>query len=228
MSKGLKISSLYSLEHTIAKDIFEGKDYPWEVLPLIGQYIIELGKTLDKEEYNQVADNVWIHKTAKVFESAYINGPTIMMGYINEDEETAKTLVNHSDGKIWLHTGDLGYRNEDGLLFYSSRLKRMIITNGYNVYPIELEEIISKCECVSSCTVVGIPHKTKGQTPKAVIVLKDGYEDTLETKAKVRAYCKEHLAAYAVPSEIEYRKSVPVTAIGKVAYRELEKKHKKK
>ena len=157
-----------------------------------------------------------------------INGPTIMMGYINEDEETAKTLVNHSDGKIWLHTGDLGYRNEDGLLFYSSRLKRMIITNGYNVYPIELEEIISKCECVSSCTVVGIPHKTKGQTPKAVIVLKDGYEDTLETKAKVRAYCKEHLAAYAVPSEIEYRKSVPVTAIGKVAYRELEKKHKKK
>ena len=92
----------------------------------------------------------------------------------------------------------------------------------------ELEEIISKCECVSSCTVVGIPHKTKGQTPKAVIVLKDGYEDTLETKAKVRAYCKEHLAAYAVPSEIEYRKSVPVTAIGKVAYRELEKKHKKK
>ena len=78
MSKGLKISSLYSLEHTIAKDIFEGKDYPWEVLPLIGQYIIELGKTLDKEEYNQVADNVWIHKTAKVFESAYINGPAII------------------------------------------------------------------------------------------------------------------------------------------------------
>ena len=71
------------LEHTIAKDIFEGKDYPWEVLPLIGQYIIELGKTLDKEEYNQVADNVWIHKTAKVFESAYINGPAIFLFTIN-------------------------------------------------------------------------------------------------------------------------------------------------
>mgnify|MGYP001114013589 CR=1 FL=1 len=150
-------------------------------------------------------------------------GPNVMLGYYENDEETNKVL---KDG--WFYTGDLGYRNEDGLLFYSSRLKRMIITNGYNVYPIELEEIISKCECVSSCTVVGIPHKTKGQTPKAVIVLKDGYEDTLETKAKVRAYCKEHLAAYAVPSEIEYRKSVPVTAIGKVAYRELEKKHKKK
>lgn len=153
-----------------------------------------------------------------------VSGPTVMMGYINESEETKKTLVLHSDGKIWLHTGDLGYRNEDGQFFYSSRLKRMIITNGYNVYPVELEEIISKCEYVKSCTVVGIPHKTKGQTPKAVIVLKDGVEENIEIRSKIRKYCKDNLANYAVPTEFEYRKTLPVTAVGKVAYRDLEKK----
>ena len=153
-----------------------------------------------------------------------ISGPTIMMGYINEDEETKKTLVKHNDGKIWLHTGDLGYIDDTGRIFYTSRLKRMIISNGYNIYPIELEEIISKCSLVSSCTVVAVPHSTKGQTPKAVIVLKKGIEDNLENKGKVRRYCKENLANYAVPTEFEYRTDMPVTAVGKVAYRELEKK----
>ena len=157
-----------------------------------------------------------------------ISGPTIMMGYINESEETKKTLILHSDGKVWLHTGDLGYRDENGLFFYSSRLKRMIITNGYNVYPVELEEIISKCEYVKACTVVGVPHKTKGQTPKAVIVLKDGVEENIEIRSKIRKYCKENLANYAVPTEFEYRITLPVTAVGKVAYRDLEKNKTKK
>lgn len=155
-----------------------------------------------------------------------ISGPTVMMGYINEDKETKKVLVKHNDDKIWLHTGDLGYIDETGRVFYSSRLKRMIITNGYNVYPIELENIISKHESVSSCTVIGIPHKTKGQTPKAVIVLKEGIEPTLDLKSEIRMYCKKNIAAYAVPTEFEYRKSMPVTAIGKVAYRELESSKK--
>ncbi len=153
-----------------------------------------------------------------------ISGPTVMMGYINEDEETKKTLVVHNDGKTWLHTGDLGYINKDGLLFYTSRIKRMIITNGYNVYPIELEEIISKCEYVDSCTVVAIPHRIKNQTPKAVIVLKKDVEDTPEVRAEIKRYCYRNIAKYAVPTEFEYRKSIPRTAVGKVAYRDLEKK----
>lgn len=163
-----------------------------------------------------------IEKTPGEIGEICVNGPTVMMGYINEDEETAKTLVLHNDGKIWLHTGDLGSMDETGRIFYSSRLKRMIITNGYNVYPIELEDIIAKCPLVSSCTVVGVPHKTKGQTPKAVIVLKDGVEEDLDTKTEIRKYCKANLAAYAVPTEYEFRKNMPVTAVGKVAYRELE------
>ena len=157
-----------------------------------------------------------------------VNGPTVMMGYINEDEETKKTLVVHNDGKVWLHTGDLGYVDASGRIFFSSRLKRMIISNGYNIYPIELENIISKHKAVASVTVVGIPHKTKGQTPKAVIVLKDGFENNLDLRADIRQYCKDNMALYAVPSEFEYRDSMPITAIGKVSYRDLEKKSDKK
>ena len=156
-----------------------------------------------------------------------ISGPTIMMGYINEDQETRKTLLEHNDGKIYLHTGDLGYMNENGLIFYTSRLKRMIITNGYNVYPIELEDIICKCEYVESCTVVGIPHKIKNQTPKAVIVIKNEFKDMKDVKSKIKSYCMENIARYAVPTEYEFRDSIPKTAIGKVAYRDLEKPQKK-
>lgn len=153
-----------------------------------------------------------------------ITGPTLMMGYINEDEETKKTLVLHNDGKTWLHTGDLGYMDKDGFIFYTSRLKRMIITNGYNVYPIELEDIINKCKYVDTCTVVGVPHKIKSQTPKAVIVLKQGVENTMEVREEIRRYCYKNIAKYAVPTEYEFRDTLPKTAVGKVAYRDLEKK----
>ena len=152
-----------------------------------------------------------------------ITGPTLMMGYINEDEETKKTLVIHNDGKTWLHTGDLGYMDKDGFIFYTSRLKRMIITNGYNVYPIELEDIINKCKYVDTCTVVGIPHKIKSQTPKAVIVLKSNVQDTPEVREEIRRYCYKNIAKYAVPTEYEFRTSLPKTAVGKVAYIDLEK-----
>ncbi len=154
-----------------------------------------------------------------------ITGPTLMMGYINEDKETKKTLVVHNDGKTWLHTGDLGYMNEEGFIFYTSRLKRMIISNGYNIYPIELEEIINKCEYVDTCTVVGIPHKIKSQTPKAVIVLKPNINPTFEIKEEIRKYCYKNIAKYALPSEYEFRTSLPKTAVGKVAYRDLGNKN---
>lgn len=152
-----------------------------------------------------------------------VTGPTIFMGYINEDKETKNTLVKHTDGKIWLHTGDLGYIDKNGFVYYTSRLKRMIISNGYNIYPIELEEIIKKCKYVEDCTVVAVPHKIKSQTPKAVIVLKKDVEDTLAVRSEIRKYCMDNIARYAVPTEFEYRKDIPKTAIGKVAYRDLQK-----
>lgn len=152
-----------------------------------------------------------------------VTGPTIFMGYINEDKETKNTLVKHTDGKTWLHTGDLGYIDKNGFVYYTSRLKRMIISNGYNIYPIELEEIIKKCKYVEDCTVVAVPHKIKSQTPKAVIVLKKDVEDTLAVRSEIRKYCMDNIARYAIPTEFEYRKDIPKTAIGKVAYRDLQK-----
>ena len=152
-----------------------------------------------------------------------VTGPTVFMGYINEDKETKNTLVKHTDGKIWLHTGDLGYIDKNGFVYYTSRLKRMIISNGYNIYPIELEEIIKKCKYVEDCTVVAVPHKIKSQTPKAVIVLKKDVEDTLAVRSEIRKYCMDNIARYAIPTEFEYRKDIPKTAIGKVAYRDLQK-----
>lgn len=168
-----------------------------------------------------------IEKTPEDIGEICISGPTVMMGYINEEEETNKTLLLHNDGKIWLHTGDLGYMTKDGLFYYSSRLKRMIISNGYNIYPTELEDIISKCKYVDSCTVVAVPHKIKNQTPKAVIVLKEGIEDTFEIRNEIKSYCFKNIARYAVPSEYEFRKMIPKTAIGKVDYRSLQKKEDK-
>ena len=165
-----------------------------------------------------------IEKSTNDIGEICISGPTIMMGYINEDNETKKTLIVHHDGRIYLHTGDLGYMDEDGVIFYSSRLKRMIISNGYNIYPLELENIISKCKYVESCTVVSVPHKIKNQTPKAVIVLKNGIEDTFEIRNEIKSYCFKNIARYALPSEYEFRKSLPVTAVGKVDYRKLQKK----
>ncbi len=155
-----------------------------------------------------------------------ISGPTIMMGYINEDEETKKTLVRHIDNKIWLHTGDLGYMSDKGIFYYTSRLKRMIISNGYNIYPIELEEIICKCKYVEACTVVAMPHKIKSQVPKAVIVIKKNVEDTPEVRLSIQRYCYDNIAKYAMPFVYEFRHDMPITAVGKVAYRKLENNEK--
>ena len=149
-------------------------------------------------------------------------GPTVMMGYINNDKETDKVLIRHSDDRVWLHTGDLGYRDKRGEFFFSSRLKRMIVTNGYNVYPVELEELICKHPYVDSCVVIGIKHEVKQQVPKAVIVLKEGLVDNFKVKSEIKKYCESNLAAYQRPAEYEFKESLPKTAIGKVAYRDLE------
>ena len=171
-----------------------------------------------------VEPNTDIEKSTNDIGEICISGPTLMMGYINEDEETKKTLLKHHDGRTYLHTGDLGYMDEDGVVFYSSRLKRMIISNGYNIYPLELENIISKCKYVEACTVVAVPHKIKSQTPKAVIVLKDGIKDTIEIRNEIKSYCFKNIARYALPSEYEFRTSIPRTAVGKVDYRKLQGK----
>jgi len=157
-----------------------------------------------------------------------IAGPTVMMEYINHPEETAQTLRTHEDGMKWVHTGDLGKMDEDGFVFFRQRIKRMIITSGYNVYPSQLENIIDACEMVQMSCVIGVPDPYRMQKVKAFVMLKEGYEQSEENKEKLLAYCSKNIAKYAMPRDIEFRDSLPKTLVGKVAYRVLEEEELKK
>ena len=149
-----------------------------------------------------------------------INSKALMMGYLNDEAETNEALQIHNDGHIWLHTGDLGYMDEDGFLFYKGRIKRMIITSGYNVYPSHIEEVIESHPAVLQCSVVGVPHPYKQEVPKAFIVLNKGYIGLFEKK-EIKEYCIKHLAKYMVPAEFVIRKKLPKTKLGKVDFNKL-------
>ena len=151
-----------------------------------------------------------------------ISGPSVMLRYVDNPEETANTLRRHEDGRIWLHTGDLGKMDEDGFVFFSQRMKRMIITSGYNVYPGQLENIIDGYEKVLLSCVIGVKDPYKVQKVKAFVVLRPGYEANDETKKELLDYCRQHIAKYAMPYDIEFRDELPKTLVGKVAYRILE------
>lgn len=152
-----------------------------------------------------------------------ISGPTVMKGYLNDPEETEDTLQIHEDGRTWLHTGDLGTMDEDGFIYYKQRLKRMIITSGYSVYPSQLENIIDAHPGVLMCTVIGVPDPYKIQKVKAFVVLKNGVEPDDELKKSLKEHCAKNIAKYAMPYEFEFRDSLPQTLVGKVAYTVLEK-----
>ncbi len=152
-----------------------------------------------------------------------LTGPTVMKGYLNHPEENANTLRVHSDGRTWLHTGDLGNMNEDGFIFFKQRIKRMIITSGYNVYPSQLENIIEAHEAVQMSCVIGVKDPIKMQKIKAFVVLREGYAPDEKTLASLKEHCKKNIAKYALPYDIEIRKSLPKTLVGKVAYTVLEK-----
>ena len=149
-------------------------------------------------------------------------GPTVMLGYMDNPEETAQTLRTHNDGHIWLHTGDLGYMDDDGFVYFRQRIKRMIITSGYNVYPSQLENIIDGHEKVLLSCVVGIPDAYRGQKVKAFVVPMPGVAPSEALKQELLAYCAQHIAKYALPRQIEFRTELPKTLVGKVAYRVLE------
>ena len=149
-------------------------------------------------------------------------GPTVMKEYVNHPEETAQTLRHHADGLTWVYTGDLGVMDADGFVYFRGRKKRMIITSGYNVYPGQLENILDATPMVQMSCVIGVPDPYKMQKVKAFVMLASGVEPTQETEDKLMRYCRQHIAKYALPYDIEFRKTLPTTLVGKVAYRELE------
>ena len=151
-----------------------------------------------------------------------ISGPTVMLGYMDNEEETASTLRRHGDGRIWLHTGDLGHMDQDGFVYFRQRIKRMIITSGYNVYPSQLENIIDGHEKVLLSCVIGVKDAYRGQKIRAYVVPMPGIEPTEELKNEILTHCAQHIAKYALPRELVWRTELPKTLVGKVAYRVLE------
>ena len=151
-----------------------------------------------------------------------IAGPTVMMEYVKHPEETAQTLRKHDDGLTWMYTGDLGMMDDEGFIYFKGRAKRMIITSGYNVYPGQLENILDANEFVHMSCIIGVPDPYKMQKVKAFVMLKPGVPESPETKEAILAYCRKHIAKYAMPYDIEFRRELPKTLVGKVAYRVLE------
>ena len=177
-------------------------------IPLAGNHIKIIDENRNTVPYGKTGEIV-IHSKA------------LMMGYLNNEQETNEALQIHKDGHVWLHTGDLGYMDEDGFLFYKGRIKRMIITSGYNVYPNHIEDVIESHPAVLQCTVIGVPHPYKQQVPKAFVVLKDGFHGLL-IKQDIKKYCRKHLAKYMIPNEIVLRKKLPKTKLGKVDFKTLQ------
>ena len=154
------------------------------------------------------------------------SGESLMLGYYNNQEATNSIIKIHEDGKKWLHTGDIGYMNEDGLLFVTGRIKRIIMTKGRDgqvtkMFPDRIEKVIYKHQAVELCCVVGVADKERINYPKAFVVTKD--KTTIENiKGEIVELCRRNLPEYMVPVEIEFRTDLPRTSRGKVDYRALE------
>lgn len=155
-----------------------------------------------------------------------ISGPCLMKGYYNKPEETAILLRRHPDGRVWAHTGDMGYLDEDGFVYLDSRIKRMIIRHdGFKVFPSMIENVVSSHPAVHQCSVVGCADKdhTQGRLPFVYIVLKS--DTTAKKKQVIRELermCAEELPEYVQPVAYKFISSMPMTPVGKVDYRQLE------
>ncbi len=157
-----------------------------------------------------------------------LTGPSVMLGYLKNPEETALVLQKHPDGNVYLHTGDLGSMDADGFIYFKNRIKRMIVTSGYNVYPSQVENIIDAHPKVLYSCVIGVPDPYKMAKPKAFVVLKQNVAADESVKQEIKDYLKLHVAKYAMPYDIEIREELPKTLVGKVAYRVLEEEELEK
>ena len=183
---------------------------------IISIFDIETGKELT---YNQKGE-------------VCMTGPNTMIGYYNNDEETKKILRKHEDGRMWIHSGDLGYMDEEGQLFIEGRLKRMIVRyDGFKIYPSVIESAVLKSPDVDMCCVVGTDDKehSQGKLPMVFAVLKkESFNRGKEVRTDIIDICEEELPEYAQPQEICFIDQLPLTPIGKVDYRLLEQESNKR
>jgi long-chain acyl-CoA synthetase len=151
-----------------------------------------------------------------------IAGPQVMKGYWNKPEESAHVLRTHADGRTWFHTGDIARMDDDGYTSIVQRKKDMIIVDGYNVYPSDVESVLYAHPAVRLAAVIGVPDNYHGEIVKACIALKPGSSATAD---EVIAHCRISLTDYKVPRVIEIRDTLPMSAVGKILYRILRDEH---
>ena len=151
-----------------------------------------------------------------------VTGPTLMLGYYNDKEATDSVVKKHKDGKSWLHTGDIGCMDSDGFFYFKQRAKRIIKTSGIAIYPSQIEDVLNQHPDVRLSCVIGIPDPTKGEVPKAFIMLKEKSLASKELEQEIIDNCKKKLNLYSCPRSVEFIEEMPMTKVGKVAYRELE------
>jgi long-chain acyl-CoA synthetase len=154
-----------------------------------------------------------------------IRAPQLMQGYWQNPDETAGVLRAHGEGGPWLHTGDLGYMDEDGYIFIVDRKKDVIKPSGFQVWPREVEEVISSHPAVLEVGVAGVHDDYQGEAVKAWIVLRPGQKATVN---EIRQYCRKKLAPYKVPKHVEFRENLPKSMVGKVLRRLLTQEEKAK
>ena len=153
-----------------------------------------------------------------------ITGPTKMIGYLNNNEEESKVIRLHSDGKEWIHSEDIGYIDEDGFLFFEGRYKRLIPHGGFKLYPSYIEGIIMGHPEVEKCCVIAIPSVEYGASPEAHIVArKDKVEELKKLKEELIELCKDKLPSYSQPEDFIFEEELPLTSVGKVDYKQVEK-----
>ena len=145
-----------------------------------------------------------------------------MIGYLDNEEATKETFILYEDGRRYIHTGDLGYMDEDGVIFYVQRIKRIIISSGYNIYPQHVENVLRDNEYIKDACVVGVPHPYKQEVAKAFIILEDGVEESYTVKKNIMDYAKKHLAHYMIPREYIFKDEFPKTKMAKTDYKKLQ------
>ena len=154
-----------------------------------------------------------------------VSGPAVMIGYLNDPQATAEALRRHADGRRWLHTGDLGRRDADGFFYFSVRLKRMIKSSGFNVYPAQVEAVLREHPAVKDACVIGVPDPAQVERVVAYVVLGDPALAGHAMERTLIDYCRERVIKWSCPREVHFLEALPVTRVGKIDYRELVRRH---
>ena len=154
-------------------------------------------------------------------------GPTLMMGYYNKPEATDAIVKHHADGQRWLHTGDLGYLDENGVLYVTGRIKRILMTKGRDgnitkIFPNRIEKTVSEHGAVAVCCAIGMPDAARINIPVVYVVCKPEAGEREQITEQILALCRKELPDYMVPEAVHYRDDLPRTPRGKIDYRALE------